>query len=292
MPSKYGEPGSWAGARVARPARDLDRSTLFYRDLLDLRVTGGFRDHDGYDGVFFALPGGCELELTAGPAECPQWSGEDLLVLYLDDADELRTIGQRLADAGAPEVRADNPYWNRTGRSFLDPDGYRVVVAVRERDDRDVTVDWHSGPRAELRPFFELAEDSAEQLDGYFQLGRVLVARSDGRVLGHLQLVDTGAAGGVELKSMGVLPAEQGRGIGRRLVAEAIRRSADEGRRRMVVSTATASVGNLRFYQRVGFRMDGIDRDAFTPATGYPEPIFIDGVPLRDRVWFSRDLTG
>jgi hypothetical protein len=58
----------------------------------------------------------------------------------------------------------------------------------------------------------------------------------------------------------------------------------------MVVSTAAADTGNLRFYQRVGFRLRSIDRDAFTPATGYPDPIVIDGIPLLDRVWLSQDI--
>jgi hypothetical protein len=50
-------PASWTAVRLARPARDLDRSTRFYRDLLGLPLLGGFENHDGYDGVFFALPG-------------------------------------------------------------------------------------------------------------------------------------------------------------------------------------------------------------------------------------------
>jgi hypothetical protein len=58
----------------------------------------------------------------------------------------------------------------------------------------------------------------------------------------------------------------------------------------MVVATAAADAGNLRFYQRCGFRFLSVERDAFTPATGYPEPIYIDGVLLRDRVWLDRSL--
>lgn len=57
----------------------------------------------------------------------------------------------------------------------------------------------------------------------------------------------------------------------------------------MLVSTAAADTGNLRFYQRVGFRLLSVDRDAFTPATGYPDPIMIDGVRLMDHVWLSQD---
>jgi hypothetical protein len=38
----------------------------------------------------------------------------------------------------------------------------------------------------------------------------------------------------------------------------------------ILVATAAADIGNLRFYQRQGFRMRSVERDAFTPATGYP----------------------
>lgn len=138
---------------------------------------------------------------------------------------------------------------------------------------------------------FRLAEDSEEQLAGYLDLGQVLVARHDGETLGHLQLIPTDEAGTVELKSMAVLEGHRGHGIGRALVDEAVRRSAGDGRTRMLVSTAAADVGALRFYQRTGFRMLSVERDAFTPATGYPDSIVIDGIELRDRVWLDRDLT-
>jgi hypothetical protein len=54
-----------------------------------------------------------------------------------------------------------------------------------------------------------------------------------------------------------------------------------------VVATAAADLGNLRFYQRQGFRMRPIERDAFTAATGYPPGPCIDGIELRDRVWLD-----
>jgi len=122
----------WLGSRVARPARDLDCSVAFYRDLLGLREQGGFRGHDGYDGVFFTLPGGGELELTSGPAEPRPATEEDLLVLYLGTMDEVSAVAGVLRSAGVAAVPSPNPYWTRWGRTFLDPDGHRVVVAVME----------------------------------------------------------------------------------------------------------------------------------------------------------------
>lgn len=124
---------AWAAARIARPVHDLARSTRFYRDLLGLPVRGGFRDHDGYDGTFFDLPGGGELELTAGPATPAPGTDEDLLVLYAGTPDAAAAISARVGEAGTARVASPNPYWNRWGTTFLDPDGYRVVVAVRDR---------------------------------------------------------------------------------------------------------------------------------------------------------------
>jgi GNAT superfamily N-acetyltransferase len=159
----------------------------------------------------------------------------------------------------------------------------------------DIRVELYSGPRSALRSLFELAEDSAAQLDSYLDAGRVLVARvhtGGDDVIGHLQVVDTDRAGVVEIKNMGVRPDRQGQGVGARLVSAAIDLAAGEGASLVLVSTAAASVDNLRFYQRQGFRMRSIERDAFTPATGYPDPIVIHGIKLRDRVWLDFRLAG
>jgi GNAT superfamily N-acetyltransferase len=154
----------------------------------------------------------------------------------------------------------------------------------------DVEIELHEGPREALRPLFELAEDSRSQLDAYLGLGEVLVARRDGAMIGHLQLVPTERPGEVELKNMAVVPEQQGTGVGRALIEAALARAAAGGSTRMRVATAAADAGNLRFYQRLGFRMESVERDAFTPATGYPDPIEIDGIPLRDRVWLDRSV--
>ena len=133
-----------------------------------------------------------------------------------------------------------------------------------------------------MRSLFEEAEDSQAQLASYIDTGRVLVARRGSEAVGHLQLVPTGDA--VELKNMAVVPHLRGEGIGRLLVKTAVDACAAEGASRIVVATAAADTGTLRFYQRCGFRFASIEHDAFTPATGYPDPIVIDGIPLLDRV--------
>jgi ribosomal protein S18 acetylase RimI-like enzyme len=120
----------------------------------------------------------------------------------------------------------------------------------------------------------------------------VLVAVDGDELVGQLQLTDTDEPSAAEIKNMAVAPSHQGRGIGRALVEAAIARARAEGRSTLLVATAAADTGNLRFYQRVGFRMRSVERDAFTPATGYEAGIEIDGIALRDRVWLDLALDG
>jgi predicted N-acetyltransferase YhbS len=91
---------------------------------------------------------------------------------------------------------------------------------------------------------------------------------------------------------MAVLTSRRGTGIGAALVEAAVRGPAEAGYARMVVATSSADLDNLRFYQRRGFRFERVERDAFGPESGCPDPIVIDDIPLRDRLWLSQDLIG
>jgi GNAT superfamily N-acetyltransferase len=152
----------------------------------------------------------------------------------------------------------------------------------------DIRIQSYRGSRDNLRPLFELAEDSAAELNSYIDAGRVLVAMSGTEVIGHLQLTDTDDPRQTEIKNMAVRETFQGQGVGRRLVQAADGLIAAEGVTTLLVATAAADIGNLRFYQRQGFRMRSIERDAFTPGSGYQPGLMIDGIELRDRVWLDR----
>jgi catechol 2,3-dioxygenase-like lactoylglutathione lyase family enzyme len=122
--------------RFARHTQRLAEVVTFYRDGLGLPQVGAFSGHDGYDGAFLGLPGTrAHLEFTSGGAHAaPQTHAESLLVLYLGSEE---AVEEALRRAGAPRVRAANPYWDRHGVTILDPDGFRVVL-VPERWDGDV----------------------------------------------------------------------------------------------------------------------------------------------------------
>lgn len=149
------------------------------------------------------------------------------------------------------------------------------------------------GPeRAPLRPLLELADDAPSEIDRALIEGRLFVAIVDESIVGSLLVGDSGARGEpeVEIRSLAIAEAQQGRGLGRALVTSVLARLRAEGIRRVRVATAIAGLGVVRFYLRLGFRAAAIERDAFTPARGYPPDLFEDGIPIRDRIWFDLDL--
>ena len=117
--------------RVARPTDDLAALLPFYRDGLGLEVLYQFTDHDGFDGIMLGHAGApYHFEFTtahghtAGRAPTPH----NLLIFYLPDQKDWQAALDRMAAAGYSAVPAFNPYWDRLGRTFEDPDGYRVVI--------------------------------------------------------------------------------------------------------------------------------------------------------------------
>jgi predicted N-acetyltransferase YhbS len=154
------------------------------------------------------------------------------------------------------------------------------------------TIHRHDGPRGLLDALFRLADDSETQVAAYRDAGEVFVAKdAHAAVLGHIQLIATDEPGVLEIKSLAVDESAQGHGIGQALVGFVLDQARASGAHLVVVSTAAAGLSVLRFYQRAGFRMARIERDAFTPETGYPDGILIEGIPLRDRVWLDVAVT-
>lgn len=120
-----------AHLRVARATDDLAAVVAFYRDGLGFEVLYEFADHDGFDGVMLGRTGAAyHLEFTrrAGHTAGRAPTEDNLLVFYLPDEADWTAAVARMEAAGHAPVPAFNPYWDREGRTFADPDGYRVVL--------------------------------------------------------------------------------------------------------------------------------------------------------------------
>lgn len=117
--------------RVARPTNDLVRLARFYCEGLGFDVLGRFEDHDGFDGVMLGrsdAPYHLEFTHRRGHTAGGAPSDEHLLVFYIPDTVEWQAAVNTMVAAGYDPVPAGNPYWDRQGKTFEDPDGYRVVL--------------------------------------------------------------------------------------------------------------------------------------------------------------------
>ncbi|MED1631522.1 VOC family protein [Bacillus sp. C1(2022)] len=121
--------------RIARPTDRFDEIVAFYEKGLGLKKLGGFSGHHGYNVVMFGLPNvQYHLEFTSHieGSPCPAPTKDNLLVFYIPDPEEIRSILNRLADMGYDEVPPENPYWKEKGATVEDPDGWRIVLMNTE----------------------------------------------------------------------------------------------------------------------------------------------------------------
>ncbi|MBV1900806.1 MAG: GNAT family N-acetyltransferase [Kordiimonadaceae bacterium] len=132
-----------------------------------------------------------------------------------------------------------------------------------------------------------LADPYEATVREYVSDGRLYAAMWDNVVVGVFVLLlieDTKW----ELKNIAVSPEWQGKGVGKKLLAEAIRVAKELGATLLEVGTGNSSIGPLAFYQKAGFRMDRIAKNFFT--LNYDEPIFEDGIECRDMVFLKLEL--
>ncbi|MFJ8438010.1 VOC family protein [Kitasatospora griseola] len=121
--------------RLARPSRDLAAAERFYVQGLGLSVLWRTTERVSgeHDLLMVGLPGGAwHFELAVDPERPvePAPTVEDLFVLYLGEpVDE--ALVERLVAAGGRRVPAHNPYWDESGVTVLDPDGYGLVLCSR-----------------------------------------------------------------------------------------------------------------------------------------------------------------
>lgn len=120
-----------AHLRVARPTDDVAALRTFYCTGLGFDVIWEFKDHEGFDGLMVGFESmGYHLEFTRkhghNVGKAP--TEDNLLVFYLPDTKTWEESVEKMRKAGYDSVKAFNPYWDVRGRTFEDPDGYRVVL--------------------------------------------------------------------------------------------------------------------------------------------------------------------
>lgn len=90
-----------------------------------------------------------------------------------------------------------------------------------------------------------------------------------------------------EIVELAVAASHQGQGIGRRIIDWLIAEARRRGRAAVEVGTSSASLDNIAFYQKCGFRPSGVRPDYFWY---HAEPIVEHGIPVRDMIVFTYRL--
>lgn len=126
----------------------------------------------------------------------------------------------------------------------------RAFVPGDEAAFHDINVEWISRYFAVEPKDRETLEHPREKI---LDPGGAIIMAVDGQeAIGCVALIMMDGVS-VELAKMGVRPAAQGRGVGRKLIAAAIERAREMGARRVYLETNSALGPALKLYADAGF---------------------------------------
>jgi GNAT superfamily N-acetyltransferase len=91
-----------------------------------------------------------------------------------------------------------------------------------------------------------------------------------------------------EILELAIAPERQRQGLGKELVAWLVAEARNRGKAALLVGTSNASIDNIIFYQKCGFRMDHVRADYFWY---YRKPRYENGLMVRDLLVFRYDLS-
>ena len=131
------------------------------------------------------------------------------------------------------------------------------------------------------------ADPSEEFVKDYLESGHCFTAEIDKQTVGVFVLLEINADT-IELINIAVDESCQGRGIGKALVKDAIKKAKNMGYKEIEVGTGNSSINQLVLYQKCVFRVSGIDKDFFI--RNYEEEIFENGIQCMDMVRLSQEL--
>ncbi|MCA1012360.1 GNAT family N-acetyltransferase [Halobacillus halophilus] len=140
--------------------------------------------------------------------------------------------------------------------------------------------------RNDYMSYLLLADESEDIINGYINEGELYVIQFDNKEAGVV-LFTFPSHDTVEIKNIAITEEARGQGIGKQAIQQAVHIFSNQHYERLIVGTANSSLGNLAFYQKVGFRFYEIRRDFFAH---YPYPVFENGIQAFDMVVFERPL--
>lgn len=126
-----------------------------------------------------------------------------------------------------------------------------------------------------------LADPSRVLIEAYLQQGDCYVCEEKDEIIGTYVIVKLNDET-TEIKNVAVREDMQGRGIGKKLLHDALRTAKASGSTTVEIGTGNSSIGQLALYQKCGFRISGVVKDFFV--NQYEERIFENDIQCRDMI--------
>ncbi|MDB5054628.1 MAG: family N-acetyltransferase [Bacilli bacterium] len=132
-----------------------------------------------------------------------------------------------------------------------------------------------------------LADPSNKLVEEYLCRGICYVAKVDEEIVGVYVLIRT-RPDTVEIVNIAVKEDLQGKGIGKKLIFDAIEKARLLEVKTVEIGTGNSGIQQIALYQKCGFRITGIDRDFFI--RHYYQEIYENGIQCIDMIRLSLDL--
>ncbi|MCH7395800.1 GNAT family N-acetyltransferase [Acinetobacter dispersus] len=132
----------------------------------------------------------------------------------------------------------------------------------------------------QLKTLLLEADPSWVEIETYLFDAKIFVILNDqAQIIAQLCLLETDDQ--AEIKNLTVAEGYQGQGLAKALIQHVIESVKQLNIHTLSVKTGNSSLNQLALYQKCGFRLSHIERDAFKD---YPEPIYENGIACLDQV--------
>ncbi|MDQ8935472.1 GNAT family N-acetyltransferase [Acinetobacter rudis] len=132
----------------------------------------------------------------------------------------------------------------------------------------------------EIQDLLLEADPNWQQVQDYLVNAQLYAMSIDAKPIAEICLVPY-RCDEVEIKNLSVDEQYQGRGFAKQLIKYAIDIAIQQNLSGIWVKTGNSSLDQLALYQKMGFRMQHIEKDIFL---NYPQPIYENGIRCLDQV--------
>ncbi len=132
-----------------------------------------------------------------------------------------------------------------------------------------------------------LADPSEEIVKEYIARSNNYILIKDEKAIGVIVLLPT-RPGTLEIVNIAIDPKHQGKGYAKKLLKFAINEAKNKGFKHIEIGTANSSINQLALYQKIGFRINYIDKDYFLK--NYHDEIFENDIQAIDMIRLYMDL--